>query len=134
MMISSAAFWSASSAADKWSLTCASPAAHGVVQGVVIFVLCAGGLVLLGRQKRLSGIIAERRTLALAVLVFVAALGLQWLAFADVWVGVVEALKRAIGATGALVVGRIVFDEQFHAPRVVAAVGMAVGAAMVVLG
>lgn len=134
MMIGSAAFWSASAAADKWSLSLASPGAHGVAQGAAVFVLCVGGLLALRRLDRLSAIVTERRGLAAAVLIFVAALGLQWLAFAQVWVGVVEALKRAIGASGALVVGRLAFGELFHAPRVLAAMGMAVGAAMVVLG
>ena len=56
-----------------------------------------------------------------AALLGFTALGLQFLAYQTVMVGVVETIKRMLGLLSALVVGRVMFGEKVT-PRTVSAV------------
>jgi drug/metabolite transporter (DMT)-like permease len=131
LMVLVALFWSLTGPFDKMAMAKASGPFHAVV-------LCAGvaaGIVVVLAGQRRLGEIADVRAAgwvgALAVLVSIAALGLQLLAMQKVWVGLVETLKRGIGNVSALVLGRALFGEAVT-PRKLLAIGlMAVGVALI---
>lgn len=131
LMVLVALFWSLTGPFDKLAMAKASGPFHAVV---LCTGVAAGIVVILAGQRRL-GEIADVRAAgwvgALAVLVSIAALGLQLLAMQKVWVGLVETLKRGIGNVSALVLGRALFGEGIT-PRKLLAIGlMAVGVALI---
>lgn len=76
-----------------------------------------------GRLRELADVRKAPLVFAGGVVVSVVALGLQLLAFQQVWVGLVESLKRGIGNAMALILGYFVFRESITA-RKLAAVGL----------
>jgi len=127
-----AVLWSASAVLDKAATAASTESVHG-------FVLCAGIalslLVWLGARKRLGELKAIRRAPGLwvaATACGTAALALQLVAFQWTLVSLVEAIKRAVGMTMALVIGRLAFDERIPPRRIVAVGVMIVGGALLV--
>ncbi len=68
-----------------------------------------------------------------AILLSVLALGLVLLAMTQVWVGLVETLKRAIGSFSSLLLGWYFFSEEIGAAKLTAVVLMALGVALILL-
>lgn len=133
-MTAVAALWALSATFDKAACENTSPALHGMVQcgGVGLAVL--GWLVVRGRTAEIRGAFRYPGRLALAVAFGVAALGLQLLAFRVALVSLVEAVKRAIGMTSAVVVGRTVFREPLTTSKLAALALMIAGVMLLKLG
>jgi drug/metabolite transporter (DMT)-like permease len=117
LMTGTALLWSVAGPLDKQSLHFASVPVHASLQ-------CGGvGLVLLavlahqGRLRELAGGRAAARLLGLALLVSGVALALQFVAIQRVPVGLLEALKRAIGMLSSVIVGRLAFAEPVTAGK-----------------
>ena len=123
LMILVAVLWSLATPLDKLALRHASPALHALVLVVGI----AGGLfAALLWQRRLEELKELRATAGLlvaAAIVSGVALYLQLLAIQLIWVSLVETVKRGLGATMALLLGRLIFAEEVSW-RQVAAVGL----------
>lgn len=132
-MIGVALLWSAAPLLDKLAVRHAAIGVHALVLTVGI----AGALlVVLAYQGRLAEAApphGARATLMVTGLVAVAALALQLWVIQLVWVGLVETVKRGIGAVTALLVGRFVFGEALPVRRRLAVVTMVVGVWLVVV-
>lgn len=128
-----ALLWSVTSVVDKMATEASSAAFHGLVQVAGI----ASGLGLwLAIRRELGTLRATfRRPVLLvgAALAAVSALGLQLLAFTQVLVSLVEAVKRAIGLLSAVAIGRLVFGERLTLTQVMAVLAMAAGTALILL-
>jgi len=124
--------WSVTPALDKVAMEHAAPALHGAVLngGVAL----AGLLVLAarGRFAELRAIRGGGGRLAFAVTVGTVALGTQLLAIRTIPIGVVETLKRGIGAALAPVWGRGFFGEPVTT-KILVAVALAVGGVALIL-
>lgn len=125
--------WSLTPPLDKLAMEHAAPAAHG-------FVLCAGVavavLVVLLAQRRVGEVRQVARAPAiylLAIVVSVAGLALQLLAYRLAYVALVETLKRGLGNAMALVYGRFVFAERVGRAQVAAVTLMAAGVALILV-
>ncbi len=132
-MILVALLWSLTPAFDKMALRHASETSHALV--LTLGIAC-GLLIILLCQDRLVELRVERRALAwltLAAFVGAAASLLQLLAIRWVWVGLVETLKRGIGAAFALLLGWWLFGEQMTRRRVWAVVLMVFGVVAVLV-
>jgi O-acetylserine/cysteine efflux transporter len=134
LMTLSALAWSVSAATDKWALSHASPPVHGAVQGVVVAALALLALAARRDLKQLGALRGVGLPVVGTALLSFVALGLQLGALTAAWVTVVEATKRVLGVFGALVLGRLLFDERAGLKRLSAALAMAGGGALVVLG
>ncbi len=133
LMVGVAALWSATAVADKVSMQHTSVAMHAAVQ---VAALAAVLLVWMARRGTLPELGAVRRCsrlFGLATIVGCLALGLQLTAITMAHVGLVEAIKRALGVVAAVIVGRLVFGEQITAIKAMAALGIAAGVALVVV-
>jgi drug/metabolite transporter (DMT)-like permease len=131
MIAFTALLWSLTIPLDKLSVERSSAPFHGVV---VTAGVAAGVLLVLLLQRRPGDLGAVRRApgaYVLALVVSTAALGLQFLAFPQVYVGTIETLKRSIGNFMALLSGWVFFREPVT-PRKIVAVGvMAVGVGLI---
>ncbi|TVR03716.1 MAG: EamA family transporter [Deltaproteobacteria bacterium] len=128
-----ALLWSVTSTVDKLGMERSSAPLHALVQ---VGGVAAGMLLVLAFQRRLASLGAVRKrpgTFVATILLAVAALGLQLLAYALLFVSIVEAIKRAIGMTAALVIGRISFGERIGLVRIVAVLVMGAGTALILL-
>ncbi len=131
-MIAVALLWSLSPALDKRAVEHAGTGFHALFLSVGIAV--ALFLVLLV-QRRLNEVRVREGMalpLMLAGLVGVVALALQLWAIQLVWVGLMETLKRGIGAVLALAIGHALFAEKIDQRKVLAVVIMTVGVWMVI--
>ncbi len=131
MMAAVALLWSIAAPLDKLAMTHASPAFHGLVLN---FGVGAGALVMLAMRRRLGELLLPKGTRwgsFLAVLGSAAAIGLYLLAIQELWVGLVESLKRAIGSSSALVIGRLFFREDIRRLQIAAVLLMTIGVALV---
>lgn len=134
LMVLVAVLWSVAISCDKLAIERATPALHALVLFAGIGLAALLGLA---AQRRLGDLSAVRQTpwsFPGALLVGTVALGLQFLVLQWVLVGVVETVKRGIGNTAAVVLGRAVFGEAITAQKVAAVVLMAAGVALVMLG
>jgi multidrug transporter EmrE-like cation transporter len=92
--------------------------------------VAAGVLLVLAVQRRLGDLAQARKVPGLyvfALVISTLALGFQFLALPQLYVGTVETLKRGIGNFMALLSGRFFFHEPVTARKVVAVGVMAVG-------
>lgn len=133
LMVGVALVWSLTAALDKRALSFAAVPVHAAVQ-------CAGvGLLLLAVTASRHGLRCLRaareveRTLAVALLVSAVGLGLQFVALRMALVGLVEAVKRAVGLLAAVAVGRLVFGEPVTAGKLAGSLLIAVGVALLTL-
>jgi len=134
MVLGVAAIWSLTTALDKLALDHASVPLHAAVQSGGVGLAAALWLVLRGRTRALR---LERHAAAplLGALAFgTAALALQLWAIQLLLVGLVETIKRALGMTSAVVVGRLAFDEPVTRYKVAAIGLLAVGTGLIALG
>jgi drug/metabolite transporter (DMT)-like permease len=123
--------WSCTSVLDKMAIEHAAEATHGIFQTTTVGL----GLVILTFMWRQHGewrgLIARRWTYLGAVVAALFALGFQLLAYSHALVSMIEATKRAIGLTSALVVGKLVFDEEIDLWKIAACVTLFAGVALV---
>lgn len=132
-MAAVALLWSLSSTVDKMGLERSSAPLHALVQ---VGGVAAGMLLVLALQGRLSSLGSVRKrpgTFAATILFAVTALGLQLLAYSLLFVSIVEAIKRAVGMSAALVIGRLTFGERIGLLRIVAVLVMGAGTALILL-
>lgn len=131
MVASTALLWSLTPPLDKMAVERAGAPLHGVVLtggvALAVFVVLAfqGGLGELAGVRRVPG------TLALALVVSTAALGLQLLAMPRVFVGTIETLKRGVGNCMSLVYGRLFFHEAVTMSKILAVGLMAAGVGLI---
>lgn len=118
---------------DKLALAHAARPVHAAIQ-------CTGGalgllglLAARGELHRLNDLRPVWRTWLLAVACFSLAAALQLLALQHTLISVVEATKRAIGMTSALIAGRIWLGEPLSASKLIGAGLMGIGVALVLL-
>ena len=83
-----------------------------------------------GRLGEVGAAPRPRPALGLAVLAATAGLGLQLVAIQLTLVGIVEAVKRAVGMASAVAVGRLAFAEPITAGTLAAVLAMAAGVAL----
>jgi drug/metabolite transporter (DMT)-like permease len=129
-----AALWSLTSNLDKLALEHATLPVHAALQ-----VAAVGGAVTLwllarGQARRLVVPAGARAPLAGSVVFGAAALGLQLWAIQLMLVGAVETIKRAVGMTSAVAVGRLAFDEAVTAEKVLGVALLVLGTAMLAFG
>jgi uncharacterized membrane protein len=133
LMTSVALLWSLTVPLDKIAMARASAPFHATV---LCGGVAAGVLVVLVWQKRL-GELADlgqvRGVFALALVTSILALGLQLLAMQQVWVGLVETMKRGLGNVSAVVLGRAVFGEAVTLRKLLAVGLMAVGVGLILI-
>ncbi|HEX3130838.1 MAG TPA: DMT family transporter [Thermoanaerobaculia bacterium] len=131
-MVLVALFWSLTGPFDKMATAKASGPFHATVlcTGVAIGI----AVVLAGqhRLRELGDVRSAGWVFVLAVVISIAALGLQLLAMLKVWVGFVETLKRGIGNLSALILGRALFGEAIT-PRKLLAVGLMIAGVALIL-
>lgn len=133
LMTGVALLWSLTAALDKVALAHAPVPFHALVQTGGVGALL---LVLLGAQRRLPELGQVRRrpgAYALAVVFAVAGVALGLLAIQLVLVALVETIKRAVGMTMSVLVGRALFGEPVTAAKLVAVALMVAGTAAIVL-
>lgn len=128
-----ALLWSLSGVCDKAATAHASASLQGFTQCAGVALALGVYLVARGRVGELGGVRAVPGLYALALGAGVVALGVQLLAYQAALVGLVEAVKRAIGMLAALTIGRIAFGEQVRATQVAAVLVMAAGVALIAL-
>ncbi|MEK7705130.1 MAG: DMT family transporter [Myxococcota bacterium] len=131
LMLVVAALWSVTGPVDKVALQYASVPVHSLVltSGVALGLLL---LVVLGRRTaELGTALREWRLLGLSVLAAGLGLALQLTAIRELYVSFMEALKRTVGMSAALVNGRIVFAEPVTPRKLVAVALMAVGVVLI---
>jgi drug/metabolite transporter (DMT)-like permease len=127
LMILTALFWSLASPLDKLAIGASNPLFHGVV---LLSGIGVSGLVIMGVRSSLGEMRIQRpayRLVVLSIVLTAVGLILNLFALQIVWVGFIETLKRALGATLALVWGRFLFNESITANKVVAVALMGVG-------
>ncbi|HJL19965.1 MAG TPA: DMT family transporter [Sandaracinaceae bacterium LLY-WYZ-13_1] len=132
MMIGVAGCWSLTANLDKMALDHASLPVHATVQTAGV------GLALLGYLLvRRAPLGMPRRawpSFAGSVLFATGALALQLWAIQLVLVGLVETLKRAVGMSSSVLVGRVAFGEAITGRRALAVAVMGAGTALALLG
>ena len=138
-MILVAFLWAAALPLDKLATEASNAAFHGLVMhlgvGLSVVVVVARGFVKPpGRRGRVGSGVGGRIWLLLltAVVIGAAAQALQLLSLQHAWVGFVETVKRGIGSSLALVLGRLFFAEPLTV-RKVSTVGVIVAGVVVML-
>ena len=136
LMASVALLWSVTPSLDKLALGFTSAAVHALILVVGVSLGLAliawrrgewGEILRLFRDRRAMGLMAA----SVAIAAF--SIGVQFLAYEHVSVGLVETIKRGIGAAFALFAGRLLLAEHIGWRRLVAAAVMIAGVAAVML-
>ena len=134
LMLATAVCWALALPLDKMGVGLVGPARHGtwLVGGVVVGTLV---LLLLVHGRRGLGGLSWKMAPVMAGSMAVAAVALvmQLLVIQVVLVGVVEAVKRAIGNFAALFVGAAFFREGLGWTKAIALVAMAAGVVLILL-
>lgn len=134
LMLAVALVWSLNATVDKAALATANVPTHAVLRAIGVgavslaIALRVAGPSTFGRAR------SAARPLLAACLLAAACQGLQLVAFDLTYVGVVEAIKRAVGVLGALAFGRWVFGEAVGVDKLLAAGLMASGAVLATVG
>jgi drug/metabolite transporter (DMT)-like permease len=132
LMVLVALFWSLTGPFDKMATAKASGPFHATVLCTGVAIGIAAVLAGQHRLREVGDVRAAGWIFVLAVLISIAALGLQLLAMMQVWVGFIETLKRGIGNLSALILGRTLFGEAVT-PRKLLAVGLMIGGVALIL-
>ena len=133
LMTTVALLWSLTVPLDKMAMARASAPLHATV---LCGGVAAGVFAVLVWQRRLGELAELRRVrgvFALALVTSILALGLQLLAMQQVWVGLVETMKRGLGNVSAVVLGRVVFGEPVTLRKLLAVGLMAAGVALILI-
>jgi drug/metabolite transporter (DMT)-like permease len=131
LMIFVALCWSITPAFDKLAVASSGVYTHGLLLNAGVGLgalawLAARGQVTTLRPRHFVG-----GTVAASAVVGFLALVLLLKAYAMIWVGFVETIRRAVNSALALVYGRWLFKEEVRPAQVVAVVLMSVGVALV---
>lgn len=133
LMTGVALLWSMTAPLDKLAIARSAVPMHALVQcgGVALLLL----LVLAGTRRYgdLRTIKGHVVPLLVAVVFGTAALGLQFMAFQVMLVGLMEVIKRVIGLVSAVLLGYLLFGEALTVQKLRAIGLMAVGIALVLL-
>lgn len=132
LMVLVALLWSLTVPLDKMATARASAPFHAMVLCIGV---AAGIFAVLISQRRLGELAGIRQTggvFVLGLLLSIAALGLQLLAMQQVWVGLMETLKRGLGNLSAVVLGCLLFEEAVT-PRKLLAVGLMIAGVALIL-
>lgn len=130
-MIAVAALWAFSTALDKRALPHASPASHAFVLTVGSAVVLVSWVLARRTGHELRAVLRVPKGQLVSMLAFaVAAVALQLLALQTLWVAVLETLKRAIGVLGSILLGRAIFVEPITPRKLMAAMLMIAGTAL----
>jgi uncharacterized membrane protein len=133
-MVATALCWSIAPPLDKLAMRHASPGTHAFIMAAGIVLGLAAMLLSRGRLSEVRGLSRRAvRVLAASAVVCGVALFFQLLAIRIMWVGMVETVKRGIGAMMALILGRLVFGEELEARRFAAVLMMIVGVWLVLM-
>ena len=132
MTVGVAAAWSVSTSLDRLALEHASAPVHAALQVSGVGVVLLVWLTARGVPRRLPR--AAWPALAASVGFATLALALQLWAITLLLVGLVETLKRAVGMTAAVGLGRVLFREPVDGRAFAAVVIMTVGAVLAALG
>ena len=131
MVIGVAVCWSLTANLDRLALEHASLPVHAAIQTAGVGVALLGWLAI--RRVPLRVPRAGWPAFGGSVIFATAALALQLWAIQLVLVGLVETLKRAVGMTSSVVVGRFAFGEWIGVGKTIAILTMGVGTALVLL-
>ena len=131
MMVGVALLWSLSAVFDKAAVRHAAVPVHAALQVGGSALVLGPWLLLRGRAAALLPPREHRGPAILVVLAFGLALGAQLLALQSCPVSQVETVKRAVGLTSAIVLGRLVFGEALTAARVGGVLLMGLGSLLV---
>jgi drug/metabolite transporter (DMT)-like permease len=127
LMILTALFWSLAAPLDKLAISASNPLFHAVV---LVSGIGVSGVLIMAARSSLGELRIKRpayRLVALSIVLTAVGLILNLFALQIVWVGFIETLKRALGATLALVWGRFLFNESITSNKVVAVALMGAG-------
>jgi drug/metabolite transporter (DMT)-like permease len=133
LMLAVSLLWSLTLPLDKVATARASAPFHATV---LCAGVAAGVLLVLVFQRRLGELAKIRHVrvvFAFALVTAILALGLQLLAIQQVWVGLMETLKRGMGNVSAVVLGRFMFGEPVSLGKLLAVGLMAVGVGMILI-
>lgn len=133
LMTAVAFLWSLTVPLDKMAMMQASAPLHATVLCGGVAAGVFGVLIWQRRLGELAGLRGIRGVFALALVTAILALGLQLLAFQQVWVGLVETLKRGMGNLSAVVLGRALFGEPVTLRKILAVGLMAAGVALILI-
>lgn len=125
--------WSLATPLDKLAMAEAGVAFHGLVLN---FGVGAGAFLALAQQRRIGELWLAKGARLVAVLSLIAsavAIALFLLAIANLWIGLVESLKRGIGSAGAVGLGYLLFGERIGLPQLGAVALMSAGVALILL-
>ncbi len=125
--------WSATLFLDKLAVRAAAPELHALVLNLGVAV---AAIAILGAKRQLATMRAIRGRvvwLCVAIAVGALALSLQLMALVSLPIGMIETLKRGLGALLALALGRLLFAEPVTAPKLVAVLLLTSGVAMILL-
>jgi drug/metabolite transporter (DMT)-like permease len=133
LMTGVALLWSITAPLDKLATARSTVPVHALVQcGSMALVL----LLVLTGSRRCSDLRAVKDhvvPLLIAAVCGAAAVGLQFMAFQVMFVGLVEVIKRVIGLVSAVLLGHVIFQEAMTVQKLSAIGLMAVGTALVLL-
>ena len=135
-MILVAFLWASALPLDKLATEASNAAFHGLVMhlgvGLSVVVIVVRGLrgAPGGRGTRPRVGVRLWLLLLTAVVIGAAAQGLQLLSLQHAWVGFVETVKRGIGSSLALVLGRLFFAEPLTVRKVLSVAVIAAGVAV----
>jgi drug/metabolite transporter (DMT)-like permease len=132
-MIVVALIWSVTGSLAKLSLEHASIPWHGAIQTGGVGLAILGGLLVRSGPARLRMPASHRRWLAASWLFSLAALTCQYAAIRLIFVGLVEALKRGVGMTSSVLLGRALFGESLTPAKAIAVALMIAGVALLVV-
>lgn len=130
LMAGVALCWSATLLLDKVSLRYAAPTVHALVLNAGV---AAAALLALGARRELRTLAVPGKVwalLALSVACGVLTLTAQFEALRALDVALIETLKRGVGATLALVYGRLLFAEPLTPRKLASVAAMVVGVAL----
>jgi uncharacterized membrane protein len=132
MMAVVALLWSLAAPLDKRATLLSDPAFHALVLAVGVTLGLVGLLVRQGRWNELAGVPRHASWLLFGVACGSAAVWLQLSAMQGMFVGLIEAIKRTIDMTMAVLLGRWAFAEPLTRGKLAAIALMALGLALVV--
>ena len=132
-MLGTALCWSLTIVADKLATDHASYGAHGVVLNAGIGSVGLAWLAIRGDLSKLAPIRRVWKPGLLTIAFATLGLGGQLVALQHALVALVEALQRAIGLAGAVVVGRLLFAEPITTAKIVAILLMIAGTSVILL-
>ena len=133
LMIGVAVCWSLAMPLDRLALDRASAPVHAMVLNGGVALGALAWLVARRRLPELRTAVARPGLVLLALAVATAAIGLQLLAILEIWVGLAETLKRALGSVLALLLGWWHFAERVTGWQIAAVTVMILGVALILL-